>query len=57
MCERYSDEFGYICDECFQELVACGVKNVAKFMKSAKGTYHSQQSDYDFIDDLFPHDY
>jgi len=33
MCARYSYEYGYICDECFEELVKSGVDtNIAEFM-------------------------
>jgi hypothetical protein len=31
MCDRYSIEYGYICDTCFDELVDSG-KDVAEFM-------------------------
>jgi len=37
MCDRLSDRYGYICDECFEELVQLGVaKNVHEFMYSRK---------------------
>lgn len=35
MCTRYGVKHGYICDECFEELVALGVgANIAEFMAS-----------------------
>ena len=39
MCDRYSHEFGYICDECFQELLKIkppGSLSVYEFMNSQK---------------------
>ena len=32
MCDRYSEEFGYICSDCFEEMVAAQVEDIAKFM-------------------------
>ena len=35
MCTRLSDEHGYLCDECFEELVQLGyTTDVAEFMAS-----------------------
>ena len=31
LCDRLSDEFGYICNECFRELVTSNL-NIAEFM-------------------------
>lgn len=37
MCDRLSQEYGYICNECFEELVKLGpMANVAEFMQSQK---------------------
>ena len=37
MCDRYSREYGYICYECFEELVESGPEtNVKEFMESYK---------------------
>jgi len=37
MCDRYSLEHGYICDECFDELVSKGPEqNIEDFMSSRK---------------------
>ena len=33
MCDRYSHEYGYICNSCFEELVAAGAQvNIHSFM-------------------------
>lgn len=35
MCDRYSSEYGYICYECFEELVESGPEtNIKAFMES-----------------------
>ena len=37
MCDRYSYRHGYICDECFRELVESGPDtSIDVFMRSAK---------------------
>ena len=38
MCDRLSHIYGYICDDCFEELVGLGpAVNVEEFMQSEKG--------------------
>jgi hypothetical protein len=32
LCDRYSDDYGYICDECFAELVVSWSIDIAAFM-------------------------
>jgi hypothetical protein len=35
MCDRYSHTYGYICNECFEELVALGANvDIEVFMKT-----------------------
>ena len=37
MCDRYSPRHGYICNECFEELIDSGVyTNIAEFLDSTK---------------------
>jgi hypothetical protein len=36
MCDRYSHEYGYICDECYEELLHSGIQDIQKFMDSPK---------------------
>ena len=43
MCDLYSDNFGYICHECFREMKGSGMK-IGAFMNTMKG---SQSTDYD----------
>lgn len=40
---RYSPDYGYLCNECFEELVARGPEtNIQNFMYSAKQTNREQ---------------
>jgi hypothetical protein len=52
MCDRYSSTYGYICNECFDELVASGKKNIQKFMESNRNSYKNKR-DYHYYDDIF----
>lgn len=36
MCDRYSYEYGYLCNECFEELVDIGITNIEEFLDSEK---------------------
>jgi len=36
MCDRYSDEYGYICYTCFEELVGSNMINIVLFMGTPK---------------------
>jgi hypothetical protein len=38
LCQRYSQEHGYICEACFEELVASGATNIAAFMDTDPST-------------------
>jgi hypothetical protein len=53
LCDRYSSKFGYICNECFEELVASKTLDVAAFMKTDPDTelpsFHR-----DWYEDIFP---
>ena len=41
MCDRYSHHYGYICSECFKELVRSGPEtNIESFMESSKKMQH-----------------
>jgi hypothetical protein len=49
-CTRYSERFGYICRECFEQLAAIGSLDVAGFMASDKEV----KIDRDVFETLFP---
>ena len=50
MCDRYSYEYGYICDDCFTELVSLGVEtNIDFFMESTKIDINEDNEDMAFI--------
>ena len=54
MCDRYSNIHGYICSECFDELVQSGPETkVASFMESDKRVV-STNSAYARFDAEFP---
>jgi hypothetical protein len=39
MCDRYSPVYGYICSECFEELVSSGPEtNIPRFMQTVKAS-------------------
>lgn len=45
MCDRLSNKYGYICDECFDELVSLGVTtNVEEFMALEKKERHEKEA-------------
>lgn len=57
MCDRHSYEYGYICDECFNELVALGINtDVKDFMNSCKRNETRRDKDYtiEFFNEMFP---
>jgi len=45
MCDRLSDEYGYLCWECFDELVFLGPEtNISKFMDSHKKSTNREEA-------------
>lgn len=44
MCDRYSHKYGYICDECYDEMVESG-ETIEDFMQSEK---NPRQLNYDY---------
>ena len=54
MCNRCSPEYGYICDECFEELVALGTNsNIANFMASEKENSDNIKSTRQKLEEIF----
>jgi len=52
MCDRYSFEYGYICDECFEELTYKNYRtDVGEFMASKK---QKDVSSYKVFNQIFP---
>ena len=46
MCDRYSHTYGYICDECFDELLSLRqIPEVGRFMKSKKKRWTSNEKE------------
>lgn len=55
MCDRYSDTYGYICEECFSELEVLSAHNnidIAHFMQSKKVCVYPKNK-ADFLKDIF----
>ena len=56
MCDRLSDTYGYICDECFEELVYLGYQHsVEDFMCSPKKEHCNEDISYDVFNKVFPY--
>jgi hypothetical protein len=51
LCERLSDDLGYICNECFEELVA-GTQQPKDFMKQEKPKNY-ESPDRDWCEKIF----
>jgi hypothetical protein len=65
MCDRYSHEFGYICNDCFSELVDILISQansnnnprdvIKKFMALEKcDTYPIKENLWEYADGVFP---
>lgn len=54
MCNRYSHQFGYLCNECFEKLVdrGCGT-NVINFMQEG----HGSDATATYFDSIFKKSY
>ena len=56
MCYRYSHDYGYICDDCFDELVSLGINaDIRQFMDSDKIPQKPDLSKmtYEYFDSIF----
>ena len=55
MCDRLSYEYGYICYECFEELIELGINaDIKDFMNSKKHTKTSRYTAVEFFSEVFP---
>ena len=52
MCDRYSNEYGYICDECFEELgttlMKSNSRDIESFMRTPK-----KNDKWETLDEVF----
>lgn len=54
MCDRYSQIYGYICNECFKELVRKGAgSDIQEFMNSPK-SFGGSGNASTYFDTVFP---
>ena len=54
MCDRYSDEYGYICNSCYFELQKTKPDSISEFMNSYK---YTPSTDYNSIFKDYSQDY
>lgn len=54
MCDRLSHTYGYICWECFDELVESDTSNIFEFMASDKNKTHTEKRGREYYDRIFP---
>jgi hypothetical protein len=55
MCGRFSEDFGYLCWECFSELVGLGVQtDIDEFMHDPKRATINEEASLVYFDKLFP---
>jgi len=54
MCDRYSPEYGYICDECFEELVEAGPVDIESFMGTRRKRPVPDIDWYSHYNEIFP---
>ena len=52
MCDRLSNEYGYICWECFDELVESGSLDIQQFMDTPRQVLH--KPDPETYEKIFP---
>jgi len=52
MCGRYNLRYGYICWECFEELVALGTTDIQGFM--GQELEHKEKPGQEFYEGIFP---
>lgn len=53
MCNRLSAEFGYICDDCFEELIDRRLMDIKKFMKESKDDKYIENAHREYMDKIF----
>lgn len=54
MCGRYSHQYGYICSECFQELVTLNMSSIKDFMNTERPEPDLSEEAYQKFDREFP---
>jgi len=53
MCDRLSYQYGYLCEDCFQELVNLGVGTNIEWFMDSRPNYARQESTLAYFDCIF----
>lgn len=54
LCDRYSVEYGYICDTCFEEMATIKVLNIKEFLNSRFSNPKDLPPHRDWYESVFP---
>lgn len=56
LCDRHSYEYGYLCNDCFEELVDLGINvNIEKFLQTSPGSNENKKNkSYEKWSKIFP---
>lgn len=52
MCDRLSSRYGYICWECFEDLIDSGTTDIKEFM--GRELKYEEKPDLEFYEKIFP---
>lgn len=53
LCNRISDKFGYICDDCFEELIDRRLMDIKKFMEESVNDLYTENAHREYMDKIF----
>jgi len=53
MCDRLSDTHGYICNDCFDELVELGPQTYVEFFMNSDKIQRDASASHAYFDELF----
>ena len=58
MCNRYHTQYGYLCEDCFEELVSRGVgQNISNFLDEEKeDQLNNHEAARKYFETIFPYE-